>query len=84
MFFKEISIGKQFSQEFRFNFDNDDKFRGFFGANFFYEDGSQSVPWEYDESLAAPRNDEDRSSIYGGFHTYTLNREKGAKKTKAA
>jgi S-adenosylmethionine-diacylglycerol 3-amino-3-carboxypropyl transferase len=41
-------------------------------------------PWEYDESLAAPRNEEDRSSIYGGFHTYTLNRSKAAKKTKAA
>lgn len=53
LFFNEISIGKQFSQEFRFNFDNDDKFRGFFGANFFYEDGSQSVPWEYDERSVA-------------------------------
>ena len=53
LFFNEISIGKQFSQEFRFNFDNDDKFRGFLGANFFYEDGSQSVPWEYDERSVA-------------------------------
>ncbi|WP_158845783.1 TonB-dependent receptor [Algibacter sp. L1A34] len=53
LFFNEISIGKQFSQEFRFNFDNDDKFRGFFGTNFFYEDGSQSVPWEYDERSVA-------------------------------
>jgi len=53
LFFHEISEGKQFSQEFRFNFDNDDKFRGFFGANFFYEDGSQSVPWEYDERSLA-------------------------------
>jgi iron complex outermembrane receptor protein len=53
LFFNEISKGKQFSQEFRFNFDTDDKFRGFFGANFFYEDGSQSVPWEYDERSVA-------------------------------
>ncbi|WP_339659202.1 carboxypeptidase-like regulatory domain-containing protein [uncultured Polaribacter sp.] len=53
LFFNEISIGKQFSQEFRFNFDTDDKFRGFFGANFFYEDGSQSVPWEYNERSVA-------------------------------
>lgn len=37
-------------------------------------------PWDYDESLAAPRNEEDRSSIYGGFHTYTLNRAKANKK----
>lgn len=29
-------------------------------------------PWDYDPSLAAPRNEKDRSSIYGGFHTYTL------------
>lgn len=28
--------------------------------------------WNYDESLAIPRNEQDRSSIYGGFHTYTL------------
>lgn len=43
-------------------------------------------PWDYDESLVAPRNEQDRSSIYGGFHTYTLNREKGAqtKETQAA
>jgi outer membrane receptor protein involved in Fe transport len=53
LFFNEISVGKQLSQEFRFNFDNDDKFRGFFGANFFYEDGSQSVPWQYDERSLA-------------------------------
>jgi outer membrane receptor protein involved in Fe transport len=49
LFFNEISVGKQFSQEFRFNFDSNDKLRGFFGTNFFLEDGSQSVPWEYDE-----------------------------------
>ncbi|WP_405606725.1 TonB-dependent receptor [Polaribacter sp. Asnod1-A03] len=53
LFFHEISKGEQFSQEFRFNFDNDDKFRGFFGANFFYEDGSQYVPWEYNEQSVA-------------------------------
>ncbi len=46
-------------------------------------------PWDYDETLAAPRNEQDRSSIYGGFHTYTLNRSKVAekqteKKTEAA
>lgn len=53
LFFHEISKGKQFSQEFRFNFDTDDKFRGFFGTNFFYEDGSQHVPWEYNEQSVA-------------------------------
>jgi outer membrane receptor protein involved in Fe transport len=44
LFFHEISKGEQFSQEFRFNFDNEDRFKGFLGTNFFYEDGSQSVP----------------------------------------
>ncbi len=39
-------------------------------------------PWEYDSSLAPIRNEQDRSSIYGGFHTYTLNRKQA--KTKAA
>ncbi len=34
------------------------------------------APWEYDADLAKSRNEQDRSSIYGGFHTYTLNREK--------
>ncbi len=42
------------------------------------------LPWEYDESLASPRNEQDRSSIYGGFHTYTLNRDKSAKEKEAA
>ncbi len=49
LFFREIAKGKQFSQEVRFNFDNNKRFRGFFGANFFYEDGSQSVPFEVNE-----------------------------------
>ena len=44
LFFHEIAKGKQFSQEFRFNFDNNKKFRGFFGLNYFWEDGSQAVP----------------------------------------
>ena len=53
LFFREIAVGEQFSQEIRFNFDNNNKFRGFFGANFFYEDGSQSVPFEVDERSLA-------------------------------
>lgn len=32
-------------------------------------------PWEYDASKAIPDNARDRSSIYGGFHVYTLNRK---------
>jgi outer membrane receptor protein involved in Fe transport len=53
LFFREISKGQQFSQEIRFNFDNNEKFRGFFGANFFFEDGSQEVPWETNEQSYA-------------------------------
>lgn len=49
LFFREVAEGEQFSQEVRFNFDNDDKLSGFFGANFFYENGSQAVPFEVNE-----------------------------------
>ncbi len=34
--------------------------------------GENLSHWHYDPSLAQPRNELDRSSIYGGFHTYTL------------
>nr|WP_319399677.1 TonB-dependent receptor [uncultured Carboxylicivirga sp.] len=44
LYFHEIAEGKQFSQEVRLNFDKGGKFRGFTGANFFFEDGSQKVP----------------------------------------
>lgn len=53
LYFREIAKGKQFSQEFRFNFDNNDKFRGFFGTNFFFEEGSQVVPWYFNERSVA-------------------------------
>lgn len=53
LFFREQSKGDQFSQELRFNFDTNDRFRGFFGANFFAEDGSQSVPLEINEQSYA-------------------------------
>ncbi|MDP2061341.1 MAG: TonB-dependent receptor [Flavobacteriaceae bacterium] len=49
LYFREIAKGEQFSQEVRFNYDNNDKLRGFFGANYFYENGSQAVPFEVDE-----------------------------------
>lgn len=61
LFFREIAKGKQFSQELRFNFNNDSGFRGFFGANYFFEDGSQEVPFEVNEQsfatlLLSPEN----------------------------
>lgn len=34
------------------------------------------APWEYDATKAIPDNARDRSSIYGGFHVYTLNRKR--------
>ena len=49
LLFKEIEKSKQISQEFRFNYDDGNKFHGFAGADFFYEDGSQYVPWYTNE-----------------------------------
>ena len=49
MEFAEIAQGDQWSQEFRFNFDNGDNFAGFFGTSYFQEDGSQLVPFSTDE-----------------------------------
>ncbi len=46
---EEIEQSTQISQEFRFNYDDGNKFSGFFGANFFYENGSQYVPWYTNE-----------------------------------
>lgn len=53
LFFREQSKGQQFSQEARFSFNTKKKFRGFAGANFFYEDGSQAVPFETNEQSLA-------------------------------
>ena len=47
--FEEHSRSHQASQEVRFNFDNGGKFTGFFGADFFYENGSEAVPFATDE-----------------------------------
>ena len=49
LFLGEEAIGKQFSQELRFNFANESRFRGFTGLSFFYEDGFQRLPYEGDE-----------------------------------
>ncbi len=73
LYFREQSKGKQFSQELRFNFDTKERFRGFFGVNFFAEDGSQSVPLEINEQsfaalLLAPDN-----FVVGGIPTLIPN-----------
>lgn len=66
LWFAEDSKGKQFSQEFRFNFGNESKFRGFTGVGYFYEDGSQAVPYSGDErSLYALFSPFLRGSIQG-------------------
>lgn len=39
----EYAKGRQFSQEFRFNFDASERLDGFFGASYFYENSSQQV-----------------------------------------
>lgn len=40
---EEKEKGTQFSQEFRFNYDDKKFFSGFLGANYFYENSSQDV-----------------------------------------
>ncbi|MDD2438489.1 MAG: TonB-dependent receptor [Massilibacteroides sp.] len=50
----EKAKGKQFSQEFRFNYDNKDNFSGFLGASYFYENGSQEVPMRINEQSLYP------------------------------
>lgn len=50
----ELAKGTQFSQEFRFNYDNKDNFSGFFGASYFYENNSQEVPMRINEQSLYP------------------------------
>ena len=47
--FGNHSRSHQASQEVRLNFDNGGHFTGFVGANYFYENGSQAVPFHTDE-----------------------------------
>jgi len=49
LLFKEVAKSSQISQEFRFNYDDGNRFKGFAGVNYFYEDGSQYVPWYTNE-----------------------------------
>ncbi|OOG58406.1 hypothetical protein B0E47_04015 [Rhodanobacter sp. B05] len=47
--FGNHSRSHQASQEVRFNYDSGGRFTGFVGANYFYENGSQVVPFHTDE-----------------------------------
>lgn len=49
LWFAEDAEGNQFSQELRLNYDQGGSFSGFTGVSYFYEDGSQRVPFETDE-----------------------------------
>ncbi|MBC8151894.1 MAG: TonB-dependent receptor [Bacteroidetes bacterium] len=49
LFFAEGAISRQYSQEFRLNYQNEGRFSGFGGVSFFTEDGSQRVPLFADE-----------------------------------
>jgi outer membrane receptor protein involved in Fe transport len=54
LWFAEEAEGRQFSQEFRFNYRNNKWFSGFAGTSFFWEDGSQGVPFETNEQSLYP------------------------------
>lgn len=45
----EIAKGHQWSQEFRLNYDDGDRFQGFTGVSYFHENNSQAVPLSTDE-----------------------------------
>jgi outer membrane receptor protein involved in Fe transport len=49
LWFAEDAEGDQFSQELRLSFQGEGRFQGFVGTSYFWEDGSQRVPWETDE-----------------------------------
>ncbi|MCC5919093.1 MAG: TonB-dependent receptor [Cyclobacteriaceae bacterium] len=53
LWFAEESVGDQFTQEFRFNYNDNSRFAGFFGANYFWEKGSQRVPFMTDQRALA-------------------------------
>lgn len=49
LWFAEDAFGKQFSEEIRANFRIGEKFEGFGGMSYFYEDGFSHVPFETNE-----------------------------------
>lgn len=51
--FAEDAEGEQWSQEFRVNYDSGDRFQGFAGVSYFYEDGFQRVPLRTNERSLA-------------------------------
>ncbi len=53
LWFAEDAYGKQFSQELRSNFKIGNRFEGFGGMSYFYEDGFDHVPFETNEQSLA-------------------------------
>lgn len=53
LWFAEDAFGKQFSEELRANFRISEKFEGFGGMSYFYEDGFSHVPFETNEQSLA-------------------------------
>ncbi len=51
--FSEDAESEQWSTELRVNYDSGDRFRGFVGASFFWEDGEQRVSFVTDEAQFA-------------------------------
>ncbi|MEM9309907.1 MAG: TonB-dependent receptor [Pseudomonadota bacterium] len=63
--FAEEALGDQFSHETRISYDSD-MFRGFFGVNYFQEDGTQGVPFSTDEGTYLACIDAGTAAIVGG------------------
>jgi outer membrane receptor protein involved in Fe transport len=54
--FAEDARGDQYSQELRINYDSGKRLSAFAGVGYFYEDGSQAVPLQYNERVFAARS----------------------------
>ncbi|GGC23740.1 hypothetical protein GCM10011386_14650 [Parapedobacter defluvii] len=54
LWLSELAKGTQYSQEFRFTYENNNRFSGFLGAGYFYENSSQEVPMRVNEQVLYP------------------------------
>jgi len=54
LWLSELAKGTQYSQEFRFTYENNSRLSGFLGASYFYENSSQEVPMRVDERVLYP------------------------------
>ncbi|MGF1585622.1 MAG: TonB-dependent receptor [Bacteroidales bacterium] len=74
LWFAEDAYGDQFSQELRLNIDNNDRFAGFAGIGYFWENGYQKVPFETDErsfiSMISPMINQATGGMFPVLPTY--------------